>query len=45
MHTFPEDGPTKCSGLATARYTPEARAGQFAAAFEEGVFASRIATS
>jgi hypothetical protein len=43
VDAFPEDGPTKCSGLATARYTPEALAGQFAAAFEVGAFASRIA--
>jgi SAM-dependent methyltransferase len=32
--TFAEDGPTTCSGLPVARYSPEALHGEFGAAFE-----------
>jgi hypothetical protein len=32
---FAHDGPTSCSGLPTARYTPDALAAQFAADFTE----------
>lgn len=32
--TFAEDGPTKCSGLSVARYSPEALHGEFGSAFQ-----------